>query len=156
MTPAQKPNVLAETGTAARYILAGLVGNGLVLLTHYLFSLGLGWDPRISFTSACACVLPIAFLLSRNWSFRSDAPLKRAFLLFCGGYGASFLLQFGILYLGLVLGIRHEIVVPTGQVLAVLFFYSVQRFVIFAPRASNPSRRSDPGSGDNHRFDQDP
>lgn len=123
-----------ETQTVLRYLAAGVLGNGLVLVVYYALSLGLEWPPHPAFMTANACILPISFLLSRNWSFRSQVPLGRAFLQFCTGYSASFLLQSTTLYVGLQLSIPHVILVPVGQVIAVVFFYSLQRFVIFTQR----------------------
>lgn len=122
-----------ELGYVIRYITAGIVGNALVLVIYYSFTLRFGWAPGHAFALACAGVMPASFALSRNWAFQSQTPIVRGFFSFSGGYAASFVFQLGLLQLGILLGLPHQFVVPAGQILAVSLFYMLQRFVLFTP-----------------------
>lgn len=51
--------------------------------------------------------------------------------MFLLGYMASFLFQFGVLTVGLFLGFQHTLIIPIGQLLTVIFFFTLQRFFIF-------------------------
>ncbi|MCC0019205.1 MAG: GtrA family protein [Rhodobiaceae bacterium] len=131
MRPDQFHYSKKEAGAFGRYIVSGVIGNVLVLFAYYSFTFLLDWRPGFSFTIACAIILPITFLLSRNFTFRSEKNIARAFKMFLLGYMASFLFQFGVLTVGLFLGFQHTLIIPIGQLLTVIFFFTLQRFFIF-------------------------
>ena len=123
-----------------KYVVAGLACNGLNMGLYYLFTLALKIDPRRALFMSCALVFPIAYLANRYWTFRSDAGWIASIAKYGAGYGASLLLQMGILHVGtFVLGLPHYLVAPGGLVISVGFFFVVQKYLVFkaaSPRTS--------------------
>lgn len=117
---------------AFRYVLAGIFGNLLVYLIYLALTLVAGLTPNPGFALACLIVLPISFVISRSWTFRSGVSPLRAFPAFVAGYGASYLLQASALWAGTAYtSLPHPLIVPLAQVGAIVFFFALQRLVIF-------------------------
>jgi putative flippase GtrA len=132
------PALRREGGQALRYAVAGVFGNVLVYLVYILLTLAMGVSPNLAFALSCLLVLPLSFLISRSWTFRSDVPLARAFPAFVAGYLASYLLQALMLYAGLRLtNLSHTFILPIAQGSAIAFFFALQRLVIFARKGSS-------------------
>jgi putative flippase GtrA len=118
--------------TAARYMIAGAACNLALLALYYLLTLGFRVNPNLGLTIAAALVFPLAFFVSRAWTFGSSVPLLRAFAHYGGSYALSWLLQSGILFVGYgLLGAPHYFMAPAGLAIATLTFFLVQRFWIF-------------------------
>ena len=133
----EMPALGREGGQVLRYLVAGAFGNLLVYLIYLALTLGMGLAPNPGFAIACLVVLPISFVISRSWTFRSDVSPVRAFPAFVGGYFASYLLQASALWAGTSFtSIPHACIVPMAQVGAIVFFFGLQRMVIFNGRTA--------------------
>lgn len=124
-------NMFREGGYVFRYIVAGLVGNGIVLVFYYFLSFLLHFSVGGSFLISIILAFPISFWLSRSWSFRSNSPLVRSIFFFAALYSISAFLQFLIIFCGIYLGLPHQVAVPFGQLTAAVLFYLAQRFLVF-------------------------
>lgn len=126
------PRLRREGGTALRYVVAGIFGNLLVYAVYLALTALAGLSPNLGFALACLVVLPVSFLISRSWTFRSDVSAVRAFPAFVTGYAASYLLQASVLWAGVAYtSLPHQFIVPLAQVGAIAFFFALQRLVIF-------------------------
>ena len=70
----------------------------LVYLVYLLLTLAVGVSPNLAFALSCLLVLPVSFIIIRNWTFRSNVPAARDSPAFVTGYLASYLLQASELY----------------------------------------------------------
>jgi putative flippase GtrA len=124
-----------EFSYAIRYIVAGVIGNSLVFFIYLFQSSFLESDPNIAFSVACAAVLPLSFLLSANWTFRSKLPFVRTLPMFISGYISSYAIQALILLAGTkYTEINPDYIVLAAQIIAIMFFFSFQKMIIFTHR----------------------
>ena len=115
-----------------RYVIVGVLANGMVLGIYFVFSVAVGFTPKLALALASAIAFGFSYAGNKLWSFGHRggdiAPLVRYVI--C--YLASFGLQWLILDIGNdFFGYPHGWVVVFGLGVATVFSFAAQRLWVF-------------------------
>lgn len=116
-----------------RYLMVGM-GSNVVLYLCYIALTEMGAGHKTAMTLLYAVGVAQTFYFNKKWSFKHDGPARRAFVRYALAYVAGYILNLGMLWLGVDwLQLPHQAVQAVAIVVVALSLFLMHKYWVFAP-----------------------
>lgn len=124
----------------ARYASVGVASN-LTLYLAYLGVTALGMGHKLAMTLLYVTGVVVTFVANRNWSFDHDGLAHKAFARYVIAYVLGYLLNLGLLWLGVDrLNLPHQDVQAVAVIVVAISLFLMHKYWVFTvPALRSPT-----------------
>ena len=123
----------------SRYAVVGLLSNLAGYLLYLLLTYA-GMGPKSAMTLLYVVGVALSYYFNRGWSFGHQGNPGEAFARYGIAYALGYLLNFGLLWLGVDrLQLPHQFIQIVAIFVVAVFLFLLHRFWVFSPPARSRS-----------------